>query len=54
MRCRPLPTETYLERPFAGPAAAKSLNGTAGLKPEPSIYYSRFNALAYRDGDSSR
>ncbi|PMD15658.1 hypothetical protein NA56DRAFT_709785 [Hyaloscypha hepaticicola] len=35
MRCRPLPTETYPERPVTGLPQLKSLDGTAGLKPEP-------------------
>jgi len=34
---RPLPTKTHPERPFAGPAAAESLDSTAGLKPESSM-----------------
>jgi hypothetical protein len=32
-----------------GFAAAKNLSGTAGLKPEPSIYHSGFDALDCRD-----
>jgi hypothetical protein len=39
---RPLPIETHPERPFAGPAAAESLDSTAGLKPESSMCHSGF------------
>jgi hypothetical protein len=38
---------------FAGLTVAKSLDGTASLKLEPSIYYSGFDPLDYRDGDYS-
>jgi hypothetical protein len=38
---------------FAGPAAAESLDGTASLKPEPSICHSGFDPLDYRHGDHS-
>jgi hypothetical protein len=31
----------------------KDLDGTASLKPEPSICHSRFDPLDYRDGDHS-
>lgn len=34
-------------------AAAENLNGTAGLKPEPSVYHSRLDALDCCDGDHS-
>jgi hypothetical protein len=37
----------------AGPAAAESLDGTASLKPEPSICHSGFDPLDCRDGDHS-
>jgi hypothetical protein len=33
----PSPPKTHSERPVAGPPQLKSLDGTAGLKPEPSI-----------------
>jgi hypothetical protein len=45
--------QTYSEPPLASPAGDESLDGTAGLKPEPSICYSKFGALDYRDGDNS-
>ncbi len=38
---------------LAGPAAAESLDGTASLKPEPSICHSGFDPLDCRDGDHS-
>jgi hypothetical protein len=38
---------------FAGPAAAESLDGTASLKPKPSICHSAFDPLDCRDGDHS-
>ena len=38
---------------FTGPAAAESLDGTASLKPIPSICHSGFDPLDCRDGDHS-
>ena len=37
--------ETHPESPFAGLAGAENLDGTACLKPKPSIYHSRFDSL---------
>jgi hypothetical protein len=44
MRCPPLPTLTHPAYPLVGLAVADGPDGTAGLKPESSIYHSGFDA----------